>query len=240
MVGKMPPSKIELRAVIRFMALSANSIDDISSAMQRVYGADTPSRSTIAFWASRFKAGRTSLDDDDKTGRPVNQESVDAVRRCVDNERTLSVREISRLTGVPIGSIHCILTERFGLKKFMSRWVPHQLTSEHKSQRVSLSRELLGSLRSMTRTQLGHVITGDESWFYLSYDRSGVWARSAEEAPPRVRPKIDTPKVLVTVFWGINGLILLDALPPGQRFNTTYMCDVILTELDRIVRLKRS
>lgn len=239
MKEKTPPSKNELRAVIRFLTLSSNSVNEIMSSMQQVYGTDAPSRSTIALWASRFRAGRTNLDDDDKTGRPVNQGNVDAVRRCAENERTLSTREISRITGVPAGSIYGILTEHLGLKKFMSRWVPHLLTSEQKSQRVSLASELLGTLEPMTRTQLGHVITADESWFYLSYDRSGVWAKSAEEAPPRVLPKIDTPKVMVTVFWGINGVILLDALPPGQRFNTTYMCDVILPELDRIVRLKR-
>ena len=68
---------------------------------------------------------------------------------------------------------------------------------------------------------------------------SGVWARSAEEAPLRVRSKIDTSKVLVSVFWGTNWMILLDALPPGQRFNTSYMCDVILPKLDQAVRLHR-
>ena len=236
---KMPPSKIELRAVIRFLTLSAKSVNEISTAMEHVYGIDTPSRSTIAFWASRFRAERTSLDDDERTGRPVDQGSVDAVRRCIDDDRGLSVREISKITAVSVGGVHCILTERLGLKKFMRRWVPHRLTSEQKSQQVSLSRELLQSLGSMTRTQLGHVITGDESWFRLCYDRSGVWARSAEEAPPRVRPKIDTQKVLVSVFWGINGLVLLDALPPGQRFNTQYMSDVILPKLDQTVRLQR-
>jgi len=207
--------------------------------MQQVYGTDTHSRSTIALWASRFNAGRTSLDDDDRTGRPLDQESVDAVKQCIDNERSLSIREVSRLTGVPSGSIRHILIDHLGLKKFMSRWVPHRLTDEQKALRVSLSRELLGSLGSMTRTQLGHVITGDESWFYLSYDKSGIWARSAEEVQPRVKPKIGTPKVLVVVFWGINGLILLDALPPGQRFNTAFMCEVVLPELDRTVRLQR-
>ena len=129
-VRKNPPSKIELRAVIRFLALSGNSVNEIGVAMQQVYGTDTPSSSTIALWASRFKAERTSLDDDDRTGRPLNQESIDAVKYCVDNERYLSIREISRLTSVPSGSIRHILTDHLGLKKFMSRWVPHRLTDE--------------------------------------------------------------------------------------------------------------
>ena len=49
MVEKMPLSKIELRAVISFLTLSAKSINEIITAMENVYGTDTPSRSTIAF-----------------------------------------------------------------------------------------------------------------------------------------------------------------------------------------------
>lgn len=115
MEGKKAPSKIELRAVIRFLTLSSKSVNEISTDMELVYGTDTPSRITIAFWASRFRAGRTSLEDEERTGRPVDQGSVEAVRDYIDEERDFSVREISKITTVPVASVHGILTERLGL-----------------------------------------------------------------------------------------------------------------------------
>ena len=88
--------------------------------MELVYGTYTPSRSTIAFWASRFRADRTSLEDEERTGTPLDQGSVEAGRDYTNEERGFSVQEISKITTVPVASVHGILTERLELKKFMS------------------------------------------------------------------------------------------------------------------------
>jgi hypothetical protein len=46
-----------------------------------------------------------------------------------------------------------------------------------------------------------------------------------------VKPTIVTEKVMLTVFLSINGAVLINWLPYGGRFNTSYFCNEILRPL---------
>ena len=87
--------------------------------------------------------------------------------------------------------------------------------------------------------RLGTVITSDESWLFLDHTPEGKWARSREDVEPRARRTIGSEKVMLVVFWGIRGLILLEALQEGESYDSDYLCDVILPRLSEAVHQTR-
>jgi hypothetical protein len=65
-----------------------------------------------------------------------------------------------------------LLNNSLGMKNFHPGWVPHQLTDDLPQVRVAKYGELLHAPEAMQRTHFRHIITGDESWFYLEYQHT--------------------------------------------------------------------
>jgi len=65
-------SKVEYRAVIRYLHLKGKTGKDINVELVYVYGSSATSYSQVKFWVGEFKRGRTSLEDEARSGRPVD------------------------------------------------------------------------------------------------------------------------------------------------------------------------
>jgi transposase len=60
----------EYRTVIEFFVKEGLTLSEIHSKFIKLYGDSSPSFSTNKKWASEFKRGHTSLEDDPREGRP--------------------------------------------------------------------------------------------------------------------------------------------------------------------------
>ena len=109
-----------------------------------------------------------------------------SIEEFLDDQPIASVRIITNELGHSRGTVFRALTQELKLRKFVSRWVPHQLSDRNKAVRVQLSAEML---RRVGDPNI-EVITADESWFYHDYSPSGRWARKASDVEPRARPGI--------------------------------------------------
>ena len=63
-------SKAEYRAVILYLYLKGKISNEIHGELADVYGYSAPSYAQVKFWVGEFKRGRTSLDDEARSGRP--------------------------------------------------------------------------------------------------------------------------------------------------------------------------
>jgi hypothetical protein len=66
-------------------------------------------------WYSRFKTGRTSIDEDSRSGRhstSTDDVHIDAVRHLILQNPRLAIREIAEDVGISFGSCQTILTEK--------------------------------------------------------------------------------------------------------------------------------
>jgi len=96
-------------------------------------------RSQTFQWISRFKAGRTSIDDDERSGRPVSSstpEMIERVRQIIHEDRRRTVNEVSMLVGISHGTCHKILTEDLKMQRVTSKFVPRLLSVDQKQQRL--------------------------------------------------------------------------------------------------------
>ena len=77
----------------------------------------------------------------------------------------MSVKDIASCTGISEGSVQTILKKCLDLRKVCSRWVPHLLTEEQKTQRLKCAQELLKTYKSRV---ISNLLTGDETWVHMS------------------------------------------------------------------------
>jgi len=66
--------------------------------LQQAYGEDCLSRTQNHEWYQRFKSGRTSIEDDPKSGRPsisMDDDHVEKVVAVIRQNRRLTVREVA-------------------------------------------------------------------------------------------------------------------------------------------------
>ena len=94
---------------------------------------------TVFSLVKAFKAGKFSVEDDTRPGRPktsVTKANIAAVKIVVEKDARLSVKDIASCTGISEGSVQTILKKRLDLRMVCARWVPHLLTEEQKTQRI--------------------------------------------------------------------------------------------------------
>jgi len=66
--------------------------------LQQAYGEDCLSRTQYHEWYQRFKSGRTSIEDDPKSGRPstsMDDDHVEKVLAVIRQNRRLTLREVA-------------------------------------------------------------------------------------------------------------------------------------------------
>ena len=107
-------SKVEYCAVILYLYLKGKTGKEIHSELANVYGSSAPSYAQVNFWVGEFKRGRTSLEDEARSGRPLdatNEEMCKKVRDLVYSDR-IQVEEIAQALGISHGSVSTILHDR--------------------------------------------------------------------------------------------------------------------------------
>jgi len=223
---------MEWRAVVRFEVLLGKTPKVIHDEMVEAYKEGAPSYNFVCKWVRRFNAGRTDINDDQRSGRPRLGGAVDDVSSHLEEQPFASVRSTAQELGLAPTTVYRIFTNDLGLKKFVSHWVPHTLSDEQRHQRVELARSLLMRLEATPKTE---VITADESWFYMDYSHDGRWAHTGDEVETRPKRAIGSRKIMIIVIWGVRGPLLVRCLPETRNFNTQFTIE-ILNELDMAVR----
>jgi hypothetical protein len=107
-----------------------------------------------------------------------------------------------------------------------------------REKRIAIGRQLLEVLEEAQSTDFRGLVTGDESWFHLSYAARAVWTMSRDEVPTKEKQAISTRKFMLTVFWSIDGFHVAEFLPTGTRFDTAYFVEHIIPSLATKLRMR--
>ena len=181
--------------------------------LRHVYGNEAMSHVTCFEWHARFKRGRTSLEDDERSGRlstsstPTN---VETIRWLVHEDRRITIKEIAAIVNVSYGTVQTILTRDMNMHRIAAKFVPRLLTPEQKEHRVEICEEL--RQRALDDPSfMWRVITGDESWVY-GYDpeskqQSLQWKSPGSPRPKKVRQSRSAIKSMLIVFFDIRGIV---------------------------------
>ena len=135
----------EQRAIIKLLTAKGENPISIHQQLVTVSKTAVMDVKNVRKWQKLFRNGRESCDDATRSGRPVTSttDAVVAVEQLIMKDRRITVDEIATAMGISHGTAHTILHEKLNMNKVSARWVPRQLTLEHKNNRLDMCASLL-------------------------------------------------------------------------------------------------
>ena len=124
-----------------------------------------------------------------------------------------------------------------GFRKVGARWV---LSEEKKAERVCISRELLEHFKKEGEDFLKKIITGDETWVH-HYDpenkrQSVEYCHKESPQPKRFKTQASAGKVMLTVFWNSECVVLADFHEKETTINSQRYIEALTALKRRIER----
>ena len=101
----------EQRTCIKFCFKLGITATEYYEVLKTAIGEQAMGHSQTFHWFSQFKAGRTSIDDDESCGRPVSSSTpgmIERVLQIIGKDRRRTIDEVSMLVGISHGICHKI------------------------------------------------------------------------------------------------------------------------------------
>ena len=117
------------------------------------------------------------------------------------------------------------------MHKLTAHWVPKSLSDEQMATRASVYSALLKRFRSKEDDFLSRLVTVEETWVH--YYEPEIKAQSLQSVGPgSPRPKKfkmqpSAGKVMATVFWDAQGIIMLDFLAKKSTITDAYYANLL-------------
>jgi len=88
--------------------------------LQEAFGDNAMSQSKTFLWDKRFKDGRTSIDDHERSGRPsrsTTPETTTKVRDAILADRRKNNHDVCEILGLPFGTVQRILADNLNMRR---------------------------------------------------------------------------------------------------------------------------
>jgi hypothetical protein len=136
---------LQQRCVIQCYVLRQKCNAAIQTKLSLVYGKNALCQRAVGRSAARFWNERTSVEDDDRPGRPSSDSLPATVSGYLNRNLYASCRDIAKDVFIPRTTIFPFLDE-MGLRFFVARWGPHERSAKVKAKGVEICREMLDVL----------------------------------------------------------------------------------------------
>jgi histone-lysine N-methyltransferase SETMAR len=223
--------RIRDRSVIQFCFKLGYSYQECFEMCSFAYRLDHPSISSVFSRYEKFRNGEECLQDKPKCGRQKDENIIEKVSEMLRDDSHSSARHIANVLEKSPSTITRILEDDLEMKYATVQTIPHEIYESTATKRAEESKILLGALRQSSLRNFENLVTGDESWIYYRNDFEHVWISRNERPPTRVSHGIDFKKVMLTVFWSVNGFHVVKLLPKNNHINAEYFVSEILNDI---------
>ena len=115
------------------------------------------------------------------------------------------------------------------MHKLTTRWVPKSISDEQMATRASIYSALLKRFRS--KDFLSRLVTVDETWFHYYEPENKAQSRQSvgpgSPRPKKFKTQPSAGKVMATVFWNAQGVIMLDFLVKKSTITVAYYANLL-------------
>jgi len=116
------------------------------------------------------------------------------------------------------------IIDTLGYSKVRARWVPRSLTTKHGYRRKAICSKLLERFGAEGEAFLSQIVTDEETWadqYEPETKRQSVeWHHPQSLRKKKIKTIPSAGKVMITVFWDIDGVILVDVTARGETINS--------------------
>ena len=119
----MPSSdRLEIRSIIKFCQKLGDTPTATYEKIQVTKGKDSVSRALVFSWHKRFKDGEESIEDREREGRKrkITATLVASIEQALQEDRRLTVRTLSDMFDISIGTIYTIALILFKLCQYVA------------------------------------------------------------------------------------------------------------------------
>jgi len=162
-------TKEEQRSVIHFLWAEGVPAAQIHLCMCAQYGDKVLSHRIVYEWIEIFENGCTSVTDAEHSGRPATATTTKNEERTLElirENRRITLEEVAGRLNVSVGSAYSLIHDSLKFSKVCARWVPKELTEDHKRKRLDVCSRHLARYREEGDNFLQQIVTDDETWIH--------------------------------------------------------------------------
>jgi len=161
-----------------------------------------------------------------RTKTVTTPEIIDQIHELILEDHRISAKSVAEQLGISRERVGSIIHQDLDMRKLSAKWVPKCLSAEQKRRRCQSSEQLLEFFRRDPNDFLPRLVTMDETWLYR-YDPETkqqlmAWRHNGSSSPKQFRVQKSAEKVLASIFWDQDGILLIDYLPKDQTINAEY------------------
>ena len=109
------------------------------------------------------------MHNDQKSGKPsIDWRKVEKIENAISDDGRLTLDELSAKFPQICRSLpHETISQTLGYRKLSDRWVPKQLTDQHKFIRMEAGQGFLRRYKLHGEEFLRSIVSGDETWMHM-------------------------------------------------------------------------
>jgi hypothetical protein len=194
------PMEYDQRVIITFLFNKRCDGNQIMERLETQFHEDAYSLRSVQFWIGEIKRGREDLHDAQRSGRRPIESLTAQIKMLFDENCFMSARSIAETLQMCHSTFLKHLHKHLGFQSFHLRWIPRLLTAELREQRRTYATEMIAVLLSAQKHGWHHLVTGDESWFFLSYLPGRMWTLTRDDVVSKPRREIRTAKFMFAIM----------------------------------------
>jgi hypothetical protein len=161
------------RVIIKFLLNERIDARDIADRLQAQFGEYSDKLRTFQFWITKARLGCQNLHDDICTGRPSLDDLDAKTLAILDKSPFESTRSIAEILRIAHSTVLLYLHDSIGFRSFHLHWVLHLLMHDLHEKQKEYAKTMLPFVHVVKRDSWHHLMTGDESWFFLNTSPHG-------------------------------------------------------------------
>jgi len=220
------------RSCTKIETLRGKNPTEIHSVLCNVCGEQTVDRSTFSRWATRFREGRVTINDNQRPGCPktsTDERSVKLVADFLAQDRRATCKEISEAAWISPTSVFRILTNDLQKRKICVWRGPHCFTVEQKPKCLEIASLLKQRFNVEGQAFLYRIVTINETWvrdFELELkSQSNEWRSPTSSPPKKFRWAQSKVQHMMIFAYDHRGNITTDRIPCGTSVTAAYCRD---------------
>jgi len=179
------------------------------------------SERTCRLWFNRFKSKDFSIQDREGRGRKVEID-VESLKDLVESDPRQTLREMATILDISHGAVRQQLN-KMGKVLREGIWIPKDLRPFQLKNRMTIASSLI--TRQEITPFLRDIVTGDEKWvMYVNVKKRKQYLSRGQTPLGNAKTDLNTVKIMLCVWWTINGIVHWELLPPNSTVDSNVYC----------------
>jgi hypothetical protein len=175
------------RMIIKSLLNVGSNTRDITDRLHAQFGEYAYKLRTIEFWITEVWLGRQHLHNENRTRRPPLDDFDAKILVILDKYPFESTSSIAGTLCVVYSTVLLHLHDSIGFVLFHLHWVQHLVTHDLREKRKEHAKTMFLFLYVAKRDIWHHIMTNDESWFFLNKSSRYIWTLSRDDVVTKSR-----------------------------------------------------